>query len=1077
MKKISAAICLIIFGVSTLFALDAPGPKREFRSVWLSTVANIDWPTSKYDSDTKKQQDLKNYLVKLKDSGCNSVLFQVRCACDAMYNSPYEPWSYWFNGDQGSEPTIDWDPLEYAVVEAHKLGMELHAWVNPYRSVKTPSQFNNSDYISDQHVSKQHPEWILKFSDVYILDPGQQEVRDYITMVLMDIVNRYDIDGIHMDDYFYPYSGISNEDNATFSAENRGFTDRKDWRRDNINLLVKSMMDSINAVKPWIKWGISPFGIYKPNVPQGVSSMDAYNVLYCDPLAWLRDGSVDYLTPQCYWAFDTNQDYGTLIPWWAAKCKTYGKHFYPGQAMYRAAVFPYGEMSRQVRLNRATNNCDGNVFFTANNFYDNFKGSVDSLKNNLYRYQAIWPVMPWKDETVPEKPVNCQVDILAEGSSLSWEAPAYSDPGDSAYGYVVYRSPYPFLDLEDVTKMISVNLDQESTYEDNITGSWFYAISTLDRYKNESEAAILQMPFVTPVFPEYATEIAPIECDFQWESFAGSASYQFQLAREADFSDLLVDETVTDTVYSSSLEYETNYFWRVKSDAGSYWSPVWTFRSQLPPQVAQLFPKASQGGLGRDIQFRWESLEDASDYELRIYSEDDMESVMLSTHLSATSYDLSGLDYGKRYYWQIRSDKYDRWSDLSRFRTKDEFMNTLWTRAQIDGQNPVWENEEVLEKGLAYGVQNGQEYLYISQIHSGSVSIRKVNASEGSDTRIAVSTEGITSLADLEMSADGYLFASVPAQVGETFKIYMWTNDAGAPVLVYDLDNIAYDLGEYITVRGSVSDGSVECYAAGADSDKMLKMTWDVVNQEFIAQQITLDRENNPRPCVAFIPGSDDLYVNSEDYYLRHFTSDGTNVDWMLRNYTIPQSAHSTVGFAYGEKSYIAAYGSDHESAYVVDIYNGVRTALSAAETPDLGTVENPDMLGDIEVKDNGDGTVTIFVLGSGNGFAAYSYDMANASVSVDASSAAADLFTLSGSYPNPFNPESVISYSLNRAAEVSLQIYDLRGNLMQEMDTQYQSAGVYSYKVNGAAWPSGTYLYRLKVNGQARAGKMTLLK
>ncbi|MFA7630120.1 MAG: family 10 glycosylhydrolase, partial [Candidatus Neomarinimicrobiota bacterium] len=182
-----AGILLLVF--SFLPALPH-SPKREFRAVWLSTVSNIDWPKSRYDSDTKKQNDLRNYLIKLKESGCNAVLFQVRCSCDAMYKSQIEPWSYWFSGKQGRAPELDWDPLTFAVEEAHKLGMELHAWVNPYRAVVNPTStnLNNSDYLSEGHVTRTHPEWILKFSDVYILDPGLPEVRSYIRDVLMDIV-------------------------------------------------------------------------------------------------------------------------------------------------------------------------------------------------------------------------------------------------------------------------------------------------------------------------------------------------------------------------------------------------------------------------------------------------------------------------------------------------------------------------------------------------------------------------------------------------------------------------------------------------------------------------------------------------------------------------------------------------------------------------------------------------------------------------------------------------------------------------------------------------------------------------
>ncbi|MDZ7822221.1 MAG: family 10 glycosylhydrolase [Candidatus Marinimicrobia bacterium] len=312
-----------------------------------------------------------------------------------------------------------------------RLGQSLTGWsLARKRPERTISIFPKTTLPA--HI----PNWILEFSDADILDPGLPQVRDYITDVLMDIVIRYDVDGLHMDDYFYPYSGVENEDASTYSDHSRGIGDIHDWRRDNINLLVRSVMDSINAVKPWVKWGISPFGIYRPNIPPGISGMDAYNVLYCDPLAWLEDGSVDYLTPQCYWPFGGGQDYGKLIPWWAEQAGRYDRHFYPGQAMYRAgnSDFPRGEIPRQIRLNRATEHCGGSVFFTANDFYDNHKNTIDSLRRDLYRDPALWPVMSWKDSTAPSEPQNAEFLVDGAGAKiLSWMPPPIRDGGDSAY--------------------------------------------------------------------------------------------------------------------------------------------------------------------------------------------------------------------------------------------------------------------------------------------------------------------------------------------------------------------------------------------------------------------------------------------------------------------------------------------------------------------------------------------------------------------------------------------------------------------------------------------------------------------
>ena len=296
-------LALVIVSCAAPLLSQAP-PKREFRGAWLATVANLDWPVR---GDTPQNQ--KNQLISLFDgmsaAGINAVIFQVRPECDALYASPYEPWSYALTGSQGSAPSPFYDPLQFAVDEAHRRGMELHAWFNPYRAERSVDSYA----LAGNHVVVQHADWILTFAasgttaPLKILNPGIPEVREFVARVVADIVRRYDVDGIHADDYFYPYppQAITNQDDATFAAYPRGFTNRGDWRRDNVNLLMKLVRDSIAAIKPWVKFGMSPFGIWKNGVPPGITGLDAYSVIYGDAIAWLHDRSVDYLTPQLYW--------------------------------------------------------------------------------------------------------------------------------------------------------------------------------------------------------------------------------------------------------------------------------------------------------------------------------------------------------------------------------------------------------------------------------------------------------------------------------------------------------------------------------------------------------------------------------------------------------------------------------------------------------------------------------------------------------------------------------------------------------------------------------------------------------
>ena len=352
MRKSLTALLVLLLAAPV--ALSQPAaPKHEFRGVWIATVFGLDWPVRGAPPEQQKET-LTLILDRLRDAGINAVFFQVRAESDAMYESSIEPWSYWLTGKQGRAPAPIYDPLAFAVKEAHERGMELHAWFNPFRANR------GGDYATaENHVANRHPEWVLTVGSVRILDPGKAAVRDYVTSVVMDVVRRYDIDGVHFDDYFYPYppNQISAQDAATFDEESRGFTSLFDWRRDNVNIFVAQVGDSIRAVKPHVSFGISPFGIWRNGVPPGIVGLDAYNVIFADALAWIEAKSIDYLVPQLYWPFGGAQDYATLAPWWADKIGEL--HLYTGNALYRAeratnpnALFSPDEIPEQIRFNR-----------------------------------------------------------------------------------------------------------------------------------------------------------------------------------------------------------------------------------------------------------------------------------------------------------------------------------------------------------------------------------------------------------------------------------------------------------------------------------------------------------------------------------------------------------------------------------------------------------------------------------------------------------------------------------------------------------------------------------------------------
>jgi len=499
MRRFILCALILLFGAS-LIASDNSSPKREFRGAWIATVVNLDWPNSRLDNTNSQKQQLITMLDNLSVAGINAVMFQIRTECDALYDSPYEPWSYWLTGEQGKAPDPYYDPLEFAIEEAHKRGMEIHAWFNPYRAERRVGNYN----LADTHVTVENPGWAIQISSFKFLDPGLPEVREYVTKIVADVVRRYDIDGVHFDDYFYPYppNQITDQDDSTFAEHNRGFTNRGDWRRDNINLLIEAVYDSINALKPHVKFGISPFGIWKNGVPSGIVGLDAYNVIYADAVAWMESETVDYIVPQLYWPFGGGQDYAKLAPWWESMRN--GRHYYPGHGLYRSdgntfsgSLFSSNEIPRQVRFNREHDGIDGSVFFRAKNITTfHSKGFADSLKTDLYYHPSIIPSIAWKDSLYapvdpPENFTHTWIDDHA--IEFVWDAPPPPAFGDDLVRYAVYRinsaSPPVFPDdLEYGEHLLSVQMDR--TLEDTPPISenpYYYVVTALNRNYNESE--------------------------------------------------------------------------------------------------------------------------------------------------------------------------------------------------------------------------------------------------------------------------------------------------------------------------------------------------------------------------------------------------------------------------------------------------------------------------------------------------------------------------------------------------------------------------------------------------------------
>ena len=356
-----------------------------FRGAWIATVANIDWPSVEAVGDKEKQQaEMVWILDSLASLGINAVIFQVRPTADALYYSKYEPTSHWLMGTQGD--SLTWDPLEWTIEEAHKRNMEVHVWLNPYRV--NLAKTDTSEICAD-HIWRQHPEWFWCYAKQWYFDPGLPITREWICTIVQDIVSRYDIQAIHMDDYFYPYPQGKQPlpDTKTFEHFPRGFTDIREWRRDNVNMAIQAISQTIKECKPEVEFGISPFGVWRnADVDSTGSATKAgitnYDDLYADIRLWIREGWIDYVLPQLYWEIGKKvADYEVLAHWWANEVKGTKCKLYIGMAPYPSTPWGTGnEISRQMKLNRTIPEISGECFYSTRPLLRNPRGVCDTIR-------------------------------------------------------------------------------------------------------------------------------------------------------------------------------------------------------------------------------------------------------------------------------------------------------------------------------------------------------------------------------------------------------------------------------------------------------------------------------------------------------------------------------------------------------------------------------------------------------------------------------------------------------------------------------------------------------------------------
>ncbi len=617
---LSLSLCSLLFAPCSLNAQ----PKREFRASWLTTVWAIDWPKSWGDVNKglEQQAELKALIDSLEAARMNAVFFQVRGFCDAMYNSAYEPWSKYLTGTRGGVPT--YDPLGVLVEYAHSKGIEVHAWMNPYRYSTSDETYGRlaTDY------SNTHPEWLVNCNGYYILNPCLPEVKTRIAAVVADLVEHYDVDGVIFDDYFYQSGYQNSYEEAYYQATGAGMS-RADWRRAQVNEMVRMVRDTIRAVRPYVHFGIGPAGIAgKSNTsapvygvePCPVGSDWQYNGIYSDPLAWYDQKTIDYMAPQCYWTIGSSNDYDALSNWWSKMASVFCRHVYPSQDLSggkgQSSSMPE-EIGRQMILDREHDRvgAPGSCWYSLKTGM-NTSGFFRHIRNNINPHPAVVPQMWWLHQQTPLFVSNIRYQTIGNKFMLVWDAPAEN------LRYVVYNVPLDSVNASGiiargdyVRRVVYDNKCEVSMSEGGVR----FAVSVLDRYGNEYPARwfgnspLGNATATTLTFP--ADGAAPLlPAWFTWNSVSGADSYFVQFSASADFSTIDYEIETTDTCFFTAnvmwLKEGQTYYWRVVTRAVNSYDAVSTSRSFVGSYFKLLYPQDEERDCSQTLTILCDSVED-----------------------------------------------------------------------------------------------------------------------------------------------------------------------------------------------------------------------------------------------------------------------------------------------------------------------------------------------------------------------------------------------------------------------------------------------------------------------------------
>ena len=730
---VHCALCIDIKGQ------DYTSPKREFRGAWLSTVWAIDWPSSR-DNTAAAEESQKKQMIEIldryKEANMNVCFFQVRGFSDAFYNSKYEPWSQYLCGERGKEP--NYDPFQFVIDECHKRGIECHAWINPYRYSSSDATYGKlpTDY------SNTHPEWLLDCGETVILNPGIPAVRERITDVVIDILSKYDVDGIVFDDYFYPNGGMTDaKDQAQYDAYNPDNLARGDWRRHQVNLMVKSVHDAIKSRKPWVRFGISPAGVACTNMdvansygilPCPSGSDWQYDGIYSDPVAWISQNIIDYISPQVYWTIGANADYSKIVPWWGTVVHKFGRHNYvscslsnlkrepssaPIETQYIAsqssdtynedrvfariperqdvmmrAFYPQ-ETVNEIVINResAKEDAPGMVFFSSNKLTT--VGFIDKLTSTVYSQYALPTAVTWY-KTEEQAMVT---DLALTGQILTWK-------DDEVLRYGIYAIPKAERNdpLALTTSKYLLGMAYATTYElpEGISSDTHaIAVTVIDGYANEFAPRFLGEELKADVTPQLISPLNDaniiLPTCLTWQPINDAMSYIVQIAFDNNFDSILTtvqtDSATFLTQKIAKIDGSHKIYWRVKANvanAKSNWSEIRCFEGSL---FSVNYPVDGEGGVSLTPTISWDNVGEDALYTCEVATMNTFypSSIVFSETTNETYLAIPDnvLLYGKNYYVRVTalSSVVNVTSAASVFTTEDIVMVPPKILSPVDG--------------------------------------------------------------------------------------------------------------------------------------------------------------------------------------------------------------------------------------------------------------------------------------------------------------------------------------------------------------------------------------------------------